>query len=179
MSIRPRLRKNAKTHIAFPTTADYELRATEASTTVRQRCKGNVPLLLLTNGRALTQNPRLPRIPGQSGLRGDRPVTADDVARAGHEAPPPVTDDPMDNYTDTAELLSPSKHRTKRLKQWQTWSWEVIPKTIMPYLELLEATRSLRGEANLQLRASQCHCCGQGRWLTITVIRFSSTSHCF
>ncbi|KAJ3979061.1 hypothetical protein F5890DRAFT_1421892, partial [Lentinula detonsa] len=172
MSIRPRLRKDRKTKVPLPTATAYELRLAEASTTARRQRKDDEPLVLLTNGRALTQNPRLPRLPGQVGLRGDRPVTVNDIARAGREGGP-GTAPPMEDYTDSAELLSPSKHRRKRLKQWQTWTGEMIPMIILPYMELLEKTGSLREEANLQLRGSQCHCCKQGRWLAIAVIRFS------
>lgn len=71
-SVRPRIRKRQQT-LPAPTAASYRL--TPLSTRQTQR-SGSVQqaLVFLPNGKRLTQNPALPRLPGQVGLRGDRPV---------------------------------------------------------------------------------------------------------
>ena len=173
-SIRPRLKNKAK---AIPTlnAESYALRHTAQAAPTKRRKKADEPLILLQHGNALTQDNGLPRLPGQVGLRSDRPLTEEDIAGAGQVTPVPLP--PMaEEYLDAPDLLSPSKHRTKRLKQWQTWENEILPLLISPYLELLRHTESLREEVNMKGRRQQCHCCtGQdGRILKIWVVRFSS-----
>lgn len=41
-------------------------------------------------GVTLTQKPGLLRIPGQVGVRGDRPITEEDIARAGTTGSAPL-----------------------------------------------------------------------------------------
>ncbi|KAF9059886.1 hypothetical protein BDP27DRAFT_1430736 [Rhodocollybia butyracea] len=66
-----------------PLTAEaYRLTLVQAPTT-RKRSRRNHnhnELVILPNGRTLTQNPALPRLPGQIGLRGERPVNLEESA---------------------------------------------------------------------------------------------------
>lgn len=170
MSVRPRIRKN---HLSLPqpTANSYELHLTE--TTNKRQKRGEVPRVVLGNGVILSQNPALPRLPGQVGLQGDRPVDFEDIDRAGEEYEMPVNLF-TEAHVDIPDFLSPSKHRSKRLKQWQTWTTVVLPLAVLPYLELLRQTRSLRDDAPINLEGQQCECCLRSRKLTLWVVRFSS-----
>ncbi|KAE9384670.1 hypothetical protein BT96DRAFT_950393 [Gymnopus androsaceus JB14] len=106
--------------------------------------------MVLGNGVILSQNPALPRLPGQVGLQGNRPVDFEDIDRAGEEYEMPVNLF-TEAHVDIPDFLSPSKHRSKRLKQWQTWTTVVLPLAVLPYLELLRQTRSLRDDAPINL----------------------------
>lgn len=175
MSVRPRIKKH-QTHVPRPTAQAYQLRPTEPSSATNKRLKQREePRLVLPNGIVLTQNIALPRVPGQVGIQGDRPVDLENVAFAAEEhemAMGPVTE----GHVDIADFPSPSKHRTKRLKQWQTWTTAILPMAIAPYLELLRRTRSMRNEVTINVDGEQCACCLRKRKLMIWVIRFSSVS---
>ncbi|KIK49998.1 hypothetical protein GYMLUDRAFT_253368 [Collybiopsis luxurians FD-317 M1] len=80
MSIRPRLPKNKVNRPAPPTVASYAPQPLDDST---RRNKNARPLLVLLNRATFTQNPKLPHIPGQVGVRGNRLVYEEDVAQAG------------------------------------------------------------------------------------------------
>lgn len=174
MSVRPRLKKYQKTH-PVTTAASYRLTpvATSATRSTRRREPG--ALLLMPNGVRLTQNPALPRLPGQVGLRGDRPVDIEDFASFAQEKEKPVS--PSENgYFDSVDSLppSPSKHRLKRLRQWERWTTEILPTSVPAYLELQRSTELLRKEATVDVQGQACRCCLSPRKLTVWVIRFSS-----
>lgn len=172
MSVCPRLKKQQK-QLPRLTAASYRLTPVVTSTAGRKR--RNEPLVLLPNGIALTQNPAIPRLPGQVGLHGDRPVTLEDFAHAAEQIEVPVSLTPEVEFVDAPDLASPSKHRTKRLRQWERWMTEILPSVISPYLELQRSTQSLRNEAVLNVEGRPCGCCQNSRKLTIWLIRFSST----
>lgn len=174
MSVRPHSKKH-QPYLPWPTAQAYQFRPTEPSSTNKRQKQGEEPRLVLPNGVILTQNIALPRLPGQVGIQGDRPVDLENVAFAEEEnemAIRPVTD----GHVDIADFPSPSKHRAKRLKQWQTWTTEILPMAIAPYLEFLRRTRSMRNEATINVADEQCACCSRTRRLMVWVIWFSSVS---
>lgn len=175
MSVRPRLKKHQK---ALPTPNVGSYRLTPASTSSTQRSRRQQQhraLVLLPNGVKLTQNPALPRLPGQVGLHGDRPVDLQDFTSAAKESERPTTP-PEGGYFDATEFISPSKHRTKRLRQWERWTTEILPLSIPAYLELQRSTQSLRKDAPINVQEQPCQCCLSPRKLMVLVIRFSSGS---
>jgi hypothetical protein len=177
MSLRPRLKKNPSRTPA--TTAEaYRLRPVKKPNDRRQPKDYDNGLVILPNGRKLTQNPALPRLPGQVGLRGERPVDFDDIARAGEDLAvplPPLGEQVFFNGIDGG---SPSKHRAKRLRQWERWTNEILPLIIPTYIELQRKSHSLRDEIVLDIEAGRCQCCQTARKLLIWVIRSNSTFSC-
>ena len=174
MSVRPRLKKSQRA-LPTPTVDSYRLTPVATSATGNARRQKQGALVLLPNGVTLTQNPALPRLPGQFGLRGDRPVNLEDFASAAEESERPVT--PLEGgFIDATELLSPSKHHSKRLRQWERWTTEILPLSVPAYLELQRSTEFLRKEAVVNVQGQACQCCLSPRKLTVWVIRFSSTS---
>lgn len=176
MSLRPRLKKTQPRPPAL-TPAAYRLIPVETPTS-RNRPKyhnHNNGLVILPNGVTLTQNPALPRLPGQIGLRGERPVDLDDIAWPGAESADRLPQLGEQIFFNGSEFGSPSKHRAKRLRQWERWTTEVLPLIIPSYIELLRRTRSLRDEAVTNVEGRKCECCQTARKLSIWVVRFSST----
>jgi hypothetical protein len=172
MSLRPRLKKNQPRPPAL-TAAAYRL--TPVATPGTQRRNSDKPLVILPNGRMLTQNPALPRLPGQVGLRGERPVNLDDIAGAGTERRLLLPAGPGEQvFFDGVEPGSPSKHRAKRLRQWERWTTDILPLIIPAYIELQRTTRSFRDEAVINVDIRKCECCQTARKLSIWVYRFSS-----
>lgn len=172
MSVRPRLKREQK-HLPMPTAASYRL-TPMVTPKGKGRKRGNEALVLLPNGITLTQNPAIPRLPGQVGFRGDRPVNLEDFALAAQESEMPVPPMSEVEFVETPDYTSPSKHRTKRLRQWERWTTEILPLIISPYLELQHSTQSLRNEAVLNIEGRACECCQNAQKLTIWLIRFSS-----
>lgn len=174
MSIRPRLKKYQKTR-PVTTATSYRLTPVATSATRSTRRREPEALLLMPNGVKFTQNPALPQLPGQVGLRGDRPVDIEDFASFTQERERPVSP-PENGYFDSVDLapLSPSKHRLKRLRQWERWTTEILPKSVPAYLELQRSTELLRKEAMVDVQGQACRCCPSPRKLKIWVIRFSS-----
>jgi hypothetical protein len=173
MSLRPRLKKIHQRPEPL-TAAAYRLIPVETPAT-RQRPKDhNNALVILPNGLTLTQNPALPRLPGQVGLRGERQVNLDDIALAEADSGAPLPPLGEQVYLDGPDLVSPSKHRAKRLRQWERWTTEILPLIIPSYIELQHQTLSLRLEAPLNVETQKCECCQTARKLSIWVIRFSS-----
>lgn len=173
MGTRPKLKKIPAPH-PTPTGSSYRLRPIDA--TPKRRKKADDPLIVLPNRRLLTQNPMLPRLPGQLGFTGDKPVTEEEISRAGEVNQIVNTNSLMHEAHRDTEIPLPSKHRLKRLKQSLTWTSEVIPKLISPYLELQRKTQSLRHDGKLVLEGQRCECCPQSRLLKLWVVRFSSKS---
>ena len=140
----------------------------------RTKPGGIQPLVYLTHGETLVQQPCLPCLPGQVGFAGDRP-------QDGLLRPAPVPDD-IDNHLPQPSLaydvfnesisdpLVPSHHHRKRANQTARWANEVIPRLILPYMEYMHETSFLRNEA----KVSQPICvCNQSRCLQIAVVRFA------
>jgi len=135
---------------------------------------GIQPLVYLTHGETLIQEAGLPRLPGQVGFAGDRPQ--DGELRAA-----PLPDDvenrlpPFDVFdgdlaTNLRDMPVPTRHRRKKINQLAHWVNEVIPKLILPYMEYMHQTRSLRNQPDISQPV--CMCQG-GRSLEIAVVRFS------
>jgi hypothetical protein len=173
MPIRPKLKK-VVIPLPAPSAQSYRLRPIQ-NPTARRRKKPDVPLVVLPNGEMLTQTPGLPRLPGQVGFTGNRPVTLDDIIHAG-DVPnvAPVNELAQETYHDDSGLHSPSKHRLKRMKQSHVWNSEVIPSLVNTFLELQRKTLSLRNEPFLAVEKTRCQCCPQSRLLRISVVRFTS-----
>lgn len=171
MSSRPRLKKRT-TVVPTPTTASYRLVPILPG---KGRKRVNEVRVLLPNGIAMTQGPALPRLPGQVGFRGDLPVSLEGLQRAAEESQLPVT--PLEGafVFDVADFVSPSKHRSKRRRQWECWTTEMLPLVLPHYLEYQCKTRSLREEVSLDVEGDCCDCCLNSRKLTIWVIWFTST----
>ncbi|KAJ3833055.1 hypothetical protein F5878DRAFT_507220, partial [Lentinula raphanica] len=129
--------------------------------------------IIFPNGVTLRQKNTLPRLPGQVGFRGDRPVKPEDLNRAAEEICLPLPPLVESGFIDTPDLPSPSKHRNKRLKQWERWTFETLPLIITHYLDLLRRTHSLRDETDLHVKPASCECCQTSRKLKIWIIRFS------
>lgn len=176
MSVRPRLKKYQNNR-SVPTASSYRLTPVVTSATRNSRRREQGALVLMPNGVRLTQNPALPRLPGQVGLRSNRPVDIEDFASFPQERERPVSP-PENGYFDPVDYLpsSPSKHRLKRLRQWERWTTEILPISIPAYLELQRSTELLRKEATVNVQGQACQCCLRPRKLTIWVIRFSSAS---
>ena len=168
MSVRPRLKKTPSL-LPRPTATSYQLMPVNSRSNQRRNA-----LVVLSNGVELTQNPALPRLPGQIGLRGDCPIAWEDIDRVGPESRLPVAPSMESMIFGGPDIPSPSKHRAKRLKQWERWTTEILPELIQPYLELQRKTQSLREDATLDLVSHACECCASLRKLSISVIRFSS-----
>ena len=139
---------------------------------------GIQPLVYLTLGETRTQQPCLPRLPGQVGFAGDRP-------QDGELRPAPVPDDVDDNLPHMFGPVDPdigtvddvpvtTRHCRKRANQTARWTTEVIPRLILPYMEYMHQTLSLRNQGD-DLRPI-CVCNQRSRSLEITVVRFSSAS---
>lgn len=176
--IRPKLTKAAHSRPKL-TTATYQLRRIKDPTTRRPR-KADVPLVMLPNGVRLTQHPGLPRLPGQVGFAGERPVTEDEIARAADDNHLTNVESLLHDELPLNELDLPgtSKHRQKRVKQSERWLTQVIPDLIQPYLQLQRKTQSLCEEPKLKLASERCSSCSQSRLLKIWVVRFTSVWHC-
>ncbi|KAG6847152.1 hypothetical protein H0H93_009823, partial [Arthromyces matolae] len=115
-------------------------------------------LVLLPHGKSLIQKGYVPDIPAD---REDNP--ADD----GHPPPEPNNDNPFDNDTIDAPMVS--RHRRKRENQWQKWKTQTIPLLLHPYMTLLHATNGLRDA----LPGRQgCTCDSPGKTLQVYVVRF-------
>lgn len=136
---------------------------------------GIQPLVYLTHGETLIQQPNLPRLPGQVGFAGDRPQ--DGKLRA---APvPDVVDEGLQHFDVFGDDLAPdlhdtpvaSHHRRKRANQTARWANKVIPKLILPYMEYVHQTLSLRNQPDVSRPI--CVCQEGGRSLQIAVVRFS------
>lgn len=170
MSARPRLKKK-RAVVPTPTTASYRL---VPVTPGKGRKRANEVRVLLPNGVTMTQHRALPRLPGQVGFQGDLPVSLEDIHRAVEESQMPVT--PYDDgfVIDVADLVSPSKHRAKRQRQWECWTTEILPLVLPHYLEFQRRTQSLRDGVLLNVERDSCNCCLSSRKLTICVIRFNS-----
>ncbi|KAK7438106.1 hypothetical protein VKT23_018272 [Stygiomarasmius scandens] len=158
------------------TAADYTPTLIDTSTNPLSR-KGPRPLVHLSGGQYLVQNPNLPRLRGQVGLNGDHPAefdTEDPIPAA------PTTQHTDDNVEFIMQeslnevLVSPSKstHRKKKERQWKRWLKEVIPTLVNPYMEMLKETDDLREDASLHL--TDCCSCNGGRYLEVSVVRFNS-----
>jgi len=135
---------------------------------------GIQPLVYLALGETLAQEPCLPRLPGQVGFVGDRP-------QDGELHPAPVPDD-ADDYLPhmfrpvvgdigtVDDVPVPTRHRRKRANQTARWTAEVIPRLILPYMEYMHQTLSLRNQGeDLQ---PICVCNQRGRSLNIAVVQF-------
>ncbi|KAJ3714474.1 hypothetical protein C8R42DRAFT_726479 [Lentinula raphanica] len=175
MSIRPRIKKNRQKLPAL-TPALYRFTPVVTSTTGKHSAQGNSAGIIFPNGVTLLQNPNLPRLPGQVGLRGDRPVNPDDFERAVDNSQITLPPMPEGGIIDTPELPSPSKHRNKRVKQWERWTYDILPLITPTYLDLQRRTRSMREEASLDVNTHSCGCCQSPRKLTIWLVWFSSMS---
>ncbi|KAF9073004.1 hypothetical protein BDP27DRAFT_1216538, partial [Rhodocollybia butyracea] len=66
-----------------------------------------------------------------------------------------------------------SKHRAKRLKQWELWTTKVLPMIIPSYLKLLCQTRSLQDEPVVNVESQKSKCCHTARKLSIWVMCFT------
>lgn len=170
MSSRPCLKKRT-TVVTTPTTASYQL----VPLLPGKGCKQvNEVRVVLPNGITMTQEPALPRLPGQVGFRGDLPVSLEGLQHAAEKSHLPVT--PMEGgfVFDVADFVSPSKHRNKRQRQWECWTTETLPLVLPHYLEYQQKTRSLRDEVTLDVEGDCCDCCLNSCKLTIWVIHFTS-----
>lgn len=80
-------------------------------------------------------------------------------------------------YTDEPEEEEVvAQHRVKFSKQWVTWTSQVIPRLLSPYLELLRRTESLR--ILNHDRRLRCTCRDQnGKTLKVLCLHFDSTLH--
>jgi hypothetical protein len=65
----------------------------------------------------------------------------------------------------------PTRHRRKKANQTARWASEVIPKLILPYMEYMHQTLSLRNQPDVSWPI--CVCQEGGRSLEIAVVRFS------
>ncbi len=141
------------------------------------------PLVYLADSETLTQDHPLPRLPGQVGFAGDRPQDglvpvsrqpADpdnpNIADLAFDYEPPFQPN-MDEPVDPTR----TRHRRKRVAQWKRWEFEIIPVLIAPYMNLLEATHSLRDDP-LPPRMKVCTCGEFGRNLAITIVKFTGES---
>ncbi|KAF9070217.1 hypothetical protein BDP27DRAFT_1382877 [Rhodocollybia butyracea] len=89
MSLCPRLKKN-QPRPPTPTAAGYRFTPVAAPNSRKWPKHPNNGLVILPNGRMLTQNPALPRLPGQVRLQGKHPVNLADIAGAGTENQVPL-----------------------------------------------------------------------------------------
>ncbi|KAL0566289.1 hypothetical protein V5O48_015730 [Marasmius crinis-equi] len=157
---------------ASSTAADYSLIPTKRP---HQRSLRDPPLVYLANGQALTQDPALPTKPGQIGVREpplvDLPLIANPTARAVN------TNEANKDAEVVGALWSESTdhwtpHVSKRNKQAQRWTTTVLPRLILPYMELLWETDKLHLDSNP--KDWPCSCGGRGfRMLKIVVVRFA------
>ncbi|KAE9405467.1 hypothetical protein BT96DRAFT_988503 [Gymnopus androsaceus JB14] len=131
MSVHPCLKKSQRA-LPTPTVDSYRLTPVATSATGNACRQKQGALVLLPNG--------------QVGLRGDHPVNLEDFASAAEESKRAVM--PLEGgFFDTTELLSPSKHCSKRLWQWEHWTMEILPLSVPAYLELQRSTEFLQKEA--------------------------------
>ncbi|KAJ3825201.1 hypothetical protein F5880DRAFT_1478695 [Lentinula raphanica] len=171
MSVRPRINRNRKRQPTL-TASSYRLTAVAPSAT-GSRTPKNETRIIFPNGVTLKQKNTLPRLPGQVGFRGDRPVNQEDLDRAAEENNLPIAALPESGFIDVPDLSSPSKHRNKRLKQWERWTYEILPLITPHYLNFQHRTHSLRDETELCVEPHSCECCQTSRKLKIWVVRFS------
>jgi len=82
--------------------------------------------------------------------------------------------------TSAPELENPAsetdanlKRSSKRQRQWRTWSEDIIPALLKPYMSLMQETESLR---NIGMVRGQTGCkgCANGRMLDFSCIYFNS-----
>ena len=141
------------------------------------------PLVYLADGETLTQNHPLPRLPGQVGFAGDRPqdglvlVSRRPVDSEDTDISATVYDHEPTSHPDMEEPVDPAKsrHRRKRVAQWKRWEIEIIPTLIAPYMDLLEATLSLRNDPPPP-KLKSCTCGDPGRHLAVTIVKFTGES---
>ncbi|THU96080.1 hypothetical protein K435DRAFT_858916 [Dendrothele bispora CBS 962.96] len=159
------------------TSQDYA--PTTVSTAPRTRSKKSSarPLVLLPGDRAMVQNPSLPVLKGQAGLRAEPdPPDSEGV----HQPASPVRID-ADSETLGTTLLEPSttigspskvsrSARQKKELQAKNWQEKVIPRLIEPFMELMRRTDDLRREAPLRRRAL-CECTSSHE-INILIVRF-------
>ena len=138
------------------------------------------PLVYLADGETLTQDHPLPRLPGQVGFAGDRPQ--DGLVQVSRQPVDP--DHPNISHTafdyglpfqpdmDEPADLAKSRHRRKRVAQWKRWEFEIIPVLIAPYMNLMEATHSLKDNPPPP-RMKACSCGDLGRNLDVTIVKFT------
>jgi len=67
------------------------------------------------------------------------------------------------------------KAQSKKARQWKTWSEDVVPSLVHPYLALLRSTDSFRLPSPLLQR--RCDCTDTQRRLSIICVYFDSKSH--
>lgn len=141
------------------------------------------PLVYLADGQTLSQRRNLRRLPGQVGFAGDR------IQNESLASPPRQHDenairdehqlhDHQPLYlppSPSAALPSTSRHRRKREAQWKRWSNDVIPHLIGPYMDLLQATASLRTRP-LTPQLKTCVCGKPTKTLQVTIVKFNGTS---
>ncbi|KAK7441354.1 hypothetical protein VKT23_016601 [Stygiomarasmius scandens] len=142
------------------------------------RQKGPRPLVHLSAGQYLVQNPNLSCLRGQVGLNGDHPAELD--------AEDPIPTVPPTQHTNNDIEFSIPEHLgheaplpplksvnwKKKEQQWKQWLKEVIPTLVEPYMELLQTTNNLHETAPLHL-ADRCSCNG-GHYVEVSVLRFNS-----
>ncbi|KAK7459462.1 hypothetical protein VKT23_009445 [Stygiomarasmius scandens] len=140
--------------------------------------RGPRPLVYLSEGRYLTQNPRLPHLHGQVGLNGDHLAEFEDeelvtVVPAAQHTDADLESVPLEHCSYETPI-SPSKntHKKKKDRQWKRWLKEVILSLVEPYMDLLRRTDNLHLSASLQLR-NRCSCNTGGCYLDVAVIRFT------
>jgi hypothetical protein len=137
------------------------------------------PLVYLADGETLTQDHPLPHLPGQVGFAGDRPQ--DGLVPVSRRPVDPDNPNPAVDYEpfqpDADEPVDPaqSRHRRKRVAQWKRWQNEIIPVLIAPYMDLLEATQSLRYDPPPP-SMNACTCGDPGRNLAVTIVKFTGKS---
>lgn len=85
----------------------------------------------------------------------------------------PVDDIFITENSDVDDLQHESR-RLKRKKQWLTWTDEVIPSLICPYLQMLRTSQSLRSISRTQLTNPGCSCSRGIYHLKIVSVYFES-----
>jgi hypothetical protein len=164
-------------------TGSYRPMITQGNTKAATKNAPSRPLVLLPHDVALTQDPSLPIIRGQKGFNGDHPTGP----AFGNKATVPGSfsiqnHDDGDNImlfntgiTATASLapVAKSSHQ-KKAQQAEKWMVEVIPELILPYMDMLKESESLRQESPLKIDPP-CRCVSTHE-LTVSVIRFNGES---
>lgn len=119
--------------------------------------------LALPGRLALTQAPSLPSSVPSS------PTTEDaDLGAYG--------DDLDDVFLDQPDplLIIDGGHSHKAIRQWSTWTTQVIPSLVRPHLQLLRETKNLRNPVPVPNNLPACTCSSESRSLKIVVLHFDS-----
>ncbi|KAJ3748458.1 hypothetical protein DFH05DRAFT_1520046 [Lentinula detonsa] len=171
---RPRIRKEQRKQLITSPTKEADYSFVPVPSPKRQSTRKALPIVFADNGQKFTQHSRLPLPLGQIGLR-DRPRGLTVPTHAPTFKPTQSTDIENENPFILPPQSLPSRHQLKKINQMNTWTTEVIPKLVHPYLRLLRETQNLQQEGVPAI--SECICLGSVHSLSVLVVRFDSRGY--